>query len=242
MTKAVFTTFLALAACAPNAVVYAEEFDSEKYFTIGSVRVQEMDEKDLKDLPNLGGDNYTVMDEESGGGLREELEEVDAILDQIINIGRKVWKIAEDNRPVVQVSSNVANALPQGLTAWQSLEGWQTPTTRVYRVVYENLYGMDVVDFSYRVTFTHGGNLRGKGRYLTQVTVVPAQLDVAWGYEFNAEATIPSVVNAGTTADPVAGMEIQLHWSVDTILKHSESTTSFFVRGDGAFTNLSNGT
>jgi len=235
MNKAVLSSFLALACCAPNAAIHAEEFDSQKYFTVGRVTVEEVQE--VRSFLS-GNEGFMALDDETPAGPIPELNEAEVVLDQIINMGRKIWTIVDANRPVVNVAGNVATAVPQGLTTWQQLQGWQTPTSKTYRVLYENLYGIDVVDFSFRVLFTHGGNLNGKGRYLTNVTIVPASLDVAWGYTFSAQSIVPNVVNTGSTALPVAGMELQLKWTVDTVLKHSESTASFFVRGDGQFTQL----
>jgi hypothetical protein len=33
-------------------------------------------------------------------------------------------------------------------------------------------------------------------------------------------------------------MQLQLHWSVDTVLKHEQNTVDFFVKGDGSFEAL----
>ena len=171
----------------------------------------------------------------------EELDTAEVILDKILAIGRKVWAVVEANKPVVSFTNQTASALPQGVQSWQQLSGWQTPRAFVYRVNYENLYGISVVDFSYRVTYTPAGNVNGRGRYLSNVTIVPNSLDVSWGYTFNANASIVNTVNTGSASEPVAGMELLLTWSIDTVLKHNQSTTSYFVRGDGQFTDLTSG-
>ena len=171
----------------------------------------------------------------------EELEGLEVALDKVINMGKRVWAVVEAGKPVANYSTDTGNALPEGVQSWMQLAGWKAPRAFVYRTKYENIYGITVVDFSYRVIYTFGGNVNGKGLYLTQATILPAQLDVAWGFTFNAKATIPAVTNAGSSVSPVAGMQMQLQWTVDSPLKHSESTSSYYIRGDGAFVDLTAG-
>lgn len=162
-------------------------------------------------------------------------------LDTVINLGKKIWVIIDANKPVVDVHTDTANALPKGAQSWQDLANWQAPVSKLFHVTYRNLFRMKVVDFSYRVLYTYGGTANGKGQYLTNVTIVPAELNVAWGYYFSAQALVPNVTNAGSSEDPIAAAELMLRYTVKTTLKHSEVTSSFYVRGDGNFKDLSNG-
>ena len=154
-------------------------------------------------------------------------------LGKIINIGKKLWGIIESNRPVINVTTDTASAMPAGAKDWTDLQQWSPPESKVFRAAYKNGFGSMVVDFSFRVMFTHGGNVKGVGRYLTNVTIVPANLNVAWGYRFSANGTVPSVINVGTHEAPIGGIQLVMQWSVDTTLKHMESSKEFFVRGDG---------
>lgn len=54
-----------------------------------------------------------------------------------------------------------------------------------------------------------------------------------WGYTFNARVEVPGAVNLGTSASPVAGLELNLHWNVKTVVKESENSVHFFVDGHG---------
>jgi hypothetical protein len=202
------------------------------YLTIGSVELQEVDIATLSPIALESGD----------GSIGQDLDETQVVLDQFINMGKKIWSIIEANRPVVNVKTDIAHALPLGVQSWQQLATWQTPQAKAFRVVYKNLYGASVVDFTFRLHFTHGGSVNGKGAYLTHITVVPANLSVVWGYTFNAQTEIPSITNAGTHEAPVAGALIEIKWSVDTALKHQQNTASYYVRGDGQFNNLATGT
>ena len=159
------------------------------------------------------------------------------VLDQIINLGLKVWKIVEDNKPVVDVKTQYATALPKGASGWTDMAGWQPPVGTIYEITAKNAYGIKVIDLRYQVLRTYGGSYDGKGKYLTAVTVQPLAVDVAWGYHFSMESSVPdtSIVNVGTSADPVAGMMAQLGWRISTAIKDSSGQSLYFLQGDGGY-------
>ncbi len=161
---------------------------------------------------------------------------------QIINTALKLWKIIEDNRPVVNVNTQYATALPKGPKHWTDMGGWKSPKGAVYELTAKNLAGIEVVHVRYQVLRTYGGRYRGKGQYLTAVTVQPT-VKVDWGYHFDMDASIPDpgIVNVGTPADPVAGMTVELAWRVSTCLMDSRGKGLYFVRGDGTFTDVGAG-
>ena len=186
---------------------------------------------------------YKIFDEVTSESSRsvdrvEPNPELVVAIEEIINLGKKIWEIVEAGRPVVDVKTDVADALPKGIENWGVLENWRTPISKTYEVEYKNLLGMKVVRFSYRILYTYGGSYQGKGQYLTRITVVPADLYVAWGFNFSATAQVPSVTNAGTNLDPLAAAELLVKWSIDNPINHAESTESYYVRGDGILKDL----
>jgi hypothetical protein len=106
-----------------------------------------------------------------------------------------------------------------------------------YEVAYKNLFGMEVVKFHFRLAYTYGGGRAGAGRYLANVSVLPAELNVLWGYTFNAEVQVMPAVNLGNVTSPVAGLEVNVVWQVKTVLKESDNSVHYFVRGDGLNSN-----
>lgn len=160
------------------------------------------------------------------------------LLDRIVNLGLKLWKIVEENRPVVDVRSQYANALPQGVPDWSALSGWGRPEATVYALRAKNLYGVTVVNLRYMVQRTKGGSYEGKGRYLHAVSAVPLRVDAAWGYRVALRAEAPSVANVGTSEDPVAGMVLNLTWVIDTVVKHSQGTAVYYLQGDGVYREI----
>ncbi|HEY8272614.1 MAG TPA: hypothetical protein VIG33_17100 [Pseudobdellovibrionaceae bacterium] len=243
MTKIilVFATVFAINA-------QAADQNDVKYFQLAKVKVTEVTNQypltETFTQPGLGEDcNPASRAKVLDNGVpslnpADPLDQISIIIDKIVNIGKKVWAIVETGRPTVHIKTYTANALPQGLKCWSDLTGWQIPQSKVYRVQYENLYGMDVVDFAYRVTFTAGGALKGQGKYITNATIMPADLNVSWGYTFNANAEVPSVFNMGTSEQPVAGMQMVMKWSVDTVMNHAEQAESYYVGGDNTMKQM----
>lgn len=162
-------------------------------------------------------------------------------LGQIIAIGEKIWSIIEANRPVVVQNYAAVSAVPQGIRSWEELNGWSEPTIRMYKLAYKNLYKMKVVEFNFRVAYTYNGSVGGRGKYLSRVEIDPAILNVAWGYKFNASGEALNITNVGTPESPMAAMEIRLNWSVDSVMRHMQESVRFYIRGDGLFKNLSDG-
>lgn len=164
-----------------------------------------------------------------------EPDAFDIDLEKIISIGEKIWKIVEANKPVVNVKTNTVSALPRGIVCWSDLDGWKAPKTRSFEVKYKNYFDMEVVKFRFRLQFTHGGGYDGLGKYLANVTVLPAELNVIWGYKFNADVEILPAVNIGSSKNPVAGLELNLKWTIATPMKETQNSFHMFVQGDGDY-------
>lgn len=170
--------------------------------------------------------------------LVNPLKETEVILDQLINIGKKVLKVVEAGKPQVRFNSQLATALPEGSKCWLQLENWQVPEAKAYRIEYKNLYGMTVVDFTYRITYLYGGGVEGLGKYIGYAKIEKQNLDVKWGWTFEANATVPTIFNLGTRANPVAGMNMLLEWKVSTMLNENIQTNEYFIGGNGLFKAL----
>lgn len=169
-----------------------------------------------------------------GGG------DVIPILNSIINIGSKLWQIVVDNKPIVDVKTQYATALPEGVKSWASMEGWLRPQGTIYQLSAKNAYGGTVINLRYQVLRTAGGSYKGVGKYLTAVTVEPLLVEVAWGYKFTMEASVPdtSIVNVGTSENPVAAMIAHLAWRISTPIVDSSGKGIYYLQGDGAYQEI----
>ncbi len=218
-----------------SAADHSTLLQDAKYFEIGDVQVSEIAQPSMKMMSEPLCDSSSQPGT-GDTGVRPKFDGIN--LDDIINLGQKIWTIIEKNQPVVNLKIQKAEALPAGVSAWTDLECWQVPESRLFQVTYKNLYGMSVVDLKLRVNYTYGGRVNGVGRYLSQVTVLPAQLDVAWGFKLDANVSVVNVTNAGTRGNPVAGIQMDVNWVIRTPIKYSESTESFYVRGDGLYKQM----
>ena len=156
-------------------------------------------------------------------------------IDNIVNLVEKIWNIIEKNQPVVNITTNYANAVPLGTSHWTQLQGWSKPATRKYNFSSKNLFGSEVVKVTYQVHYTYQGNFQGKGKFLTGVTIEPLSVTTAWGYKVTLVSEVPdsTVANVGTHEDPVASMQVQLKWIIHTTLKDITSKAVYYVQGDG---------
>lgn len=174
----------------------------------------------------------------SGIGLMEAGPGGALTIDGIMKIGAEVWKVVEANRPVVNLDTEQVSVLPASKPAWSELTGWKAPEHRTYEMVYKNLVGFPVVTFKFRMLYTYGGRYKNKGQYLTHVTVVPDTVAVAWGFDFNAVAKVPSIVNMATRDNPLAGAQVYVEWRVKSVTTEIRQSASFFVGGDGRFQDM----
>ena len=237
MTSSVKNTITSSITGSVNTSVFLED-----YFTIRDVQVEEIHElhtfNRVKDI-----DNFEEIALFNFGGIIQDSVSTTSVasilLDNIINLGKKIWTLVEANHAVVSIATDRANALPQGISTWEHMQEWKTPSSRLFRVTYKNFFGMNVVDFTFRLIYTYGGSVNGKGLYLTQIGVIPADLLVRSGYTFNVHAFVPNITNAGTSESPMAAAEILVNWSLDNYAKHIEGSQSYYVRGDGYFEDMS---
>ena len=231
--------FSALSLLVFSAPIVAND-DSQLYYTEAYHTISSVETYDITELDQSV--DLATKDNDPPVNPLDALDEADLILDRIIAIGDKIWKIIEKNKPVVTVTTQNVDLVPSGVRDWTQLQGWKAPQSRVYQTLYKNGYGMNVVEFNYRVIYTYGGNVNGKGQYLARVEIEPAVLNVAWGYKFSAQGEAFNPTNAGTHKKPIAAMELRLNWQVNTVLRHMQESTRFYVRGDGLFQTLSDGT
>jgi len=216
-----------------RAVFTRSELDSARtdpdYYTLNpaSIKITRLETAEEKDLSYL---NRTGLD----------MAGFQVFIDQVINIGTKVWDIIKLNAPVVNIETSYATAVPQGITAWNQLAGWQKPRSSTYSFSAKNLYGTTVIDVKYKVVYTYGGAYGGKGKYLTGVTLIPATTNVSWGYRFSLTAEVPdsTVVNAGSDADPIAAMQLKAAWKITTTFKENNGARIYYMQGDGYFEEL----
>lgn len=199
----------------------------KRYYEIKEAGVQFLGESEV--LPEVREDMY------SESSMVEELNEAEVIVDKVINIGKKIWAIIEKNRPVVNIKTEWASAMPEGVKNWRQLENWSMPKSYDYRYYAKNYFGMTVIDVTYRVMFIHGGSVKGKGSYVANATVVPVNVHVAWGFRLDMDVKIPGVFNVGSHENPVGAVQQIVSAKVTNALTHEEIAGTYSMNGRGEF-------
>ncbi|MBU2575444.1 MAG: hypothetical protein KKH28_15360 [Elusimicrobia bacterium] len=200
-----------------------------EYFTINpdsiKITIQEVTEE--KDMSYLGPE-------------RADTGDTLVIIDQIVNIASKIWQIIKQNAPVSHINVKYASAVPEGITAWNQLAEWKKPKTYVYGFYAENIYGLTMVNVKYKVIYSYGGKYKGKGYYLTGVTVTPSVVNVGWGCRFSLGASVPdsTITNIGTATNPVAALQLKMTWKISTVTKDTTGTSVYYIQGDGYFEEI----
>ncbi len=237
MRRAVFAAALAAVTAVPAAAAQMHMFsDAEIKAAQADPDKYTVDETSIK-IENLGpavGPTDILPPPPSGG------QDVIPVLNEILNLGQRLWAIIEANRPVVDVQNTYASALPKGLAHWGDLGGWELPKGTVYHLTANNVYGMKMINVKFTILRTTGGSYNGKGKYLTAVTVEPLLVEIGSGYRLDLTASVPdsSITNVGTTADPVAAMMPTLTWRIRTVIKDTQGKGLYYVTGDGQFREL----
>ncbi len=156
----------------------------------------------------------------------------------VIAIGKLIWAIVDAGEPVLDFESERLSVLPKQAKSAFELSNWSSPQSSTYKIVYENMLGFEMVSFSYRVVFTPNGKYQGVGDFLTNVAIEPVEVDVSWGYQLDAQFEAMEVLNIGSEENPIAAVELQLRWSVDTLVQKTLHQSNFFITGTGDWFQL----
>jgi hypothetical protein len=180
-----FTVSLAHKACHKN---FADSHHGKDYFAVKSVQTTRVRNDTLTQevLARFRQDKQQLLVQKAKLGEGEG-GEIDPTV--IINYALKIWEFIKANAPVVDYKKFYGNALPKGASSFFDLHSWNPePSSHTYRTVYTNNFGMNVIDFTYSVVFMYNGTYGDDdtGRYLDHITIYPTNLNVAWGYTFNA--------------------------------------------------------
>ena len=155
-----------------------------------------------------------------------------------ISIIPKIWKVIEDNKPVVNVSTKRVTVLPEESGGdWKKVTNWRGPVYKTFKVDIKNIYGGTLVSQKYTVSAFYGGKYKEAGSYLANVTVLPdASSSLFWNLDSHVE--VGDIMNMGSEKDPVVGVDLQIVWKAKSVLQHYEGRESFVIRGDGSIEQI----
>ena len=227
MTRCLSILSLALALGLSFAASAQQLNPQDPYYQISKISVREIGaSKDISTTHSRP--NKLMMDKIQGV----------SDLEQIINIGQRLWQIIDDGCPVMNISSQVATALPSSVRSMTELVGWKAPLSRTYEVSMENAYGMTVVSFAYRLVAVSGGSLDGVGKYVGYAAIQPEDVYVAWGFVFNATANAVSTYNSGTKENPIGALNLVIDYTITSPLTDIRQSQSYYITGAGEISQL----
>ena len=158
---------------------------------------------------------------------------------ELIALGKEIYKIVEAGRPTVTINTEPVQVLPiddsgNAILAMQ-LHDWQRPKVLKYRVSTRNYLGMKPASFDFLLIYSYGGQLNGKGRYITGAQIKPTKVDVAWGYNLDASFSVQSILNEGSSENPVAGAVLMIDYKINTVLMEKRDNKTFYINGNGHY-------
>jgi hypothetical protein len=156
------------------------------------------------------------------------------VKDMVI-IGEKVIKLIEKGKVSVSVVRQTLSVVPQGVTLWTDLENWSpVPQQKVFRVDIRNAFCSVVANARLKVSFLYGGSHEGKGKFLSNVTMIPTSIYAGyWGTGFDLYTEFRDPVNIGTKANPVAALGFDVRYRFYSIFGTVEGAYDAFVNGKG---------
>lgn len=211
MKRLILTTvLLTTLATTAHAITEAEQATLQQN-TIATVQVVDVTDE----YPQL----QMQMTESALGKLNQAaavLEAADVIVDKVINIGTKIWNVVAKGEAVYNFNRQTATALPQGAQRWDQLQNWQQPTSRVYSIRGQNIFGYEIMRFDYRILLLYGGNVGGVGRYIGYASVQAATVNIPYLTVFDVDAKVERVYNMGSKASPLAAMILTVNLSAQS--------------------------
>lgn len=177
----------------------------------------------------------TKVGSPSFGGLKERTN--DERLDEarsVFNFGKEIWDFIKENRAVVNVTNDYANALPPGVDSALTMSGFSNLQSRKYRVTVKNLVGLKLAEVEFAVVHQYGGKHNKTGNYLNSVSIVPRTIWTTWSVGVEGSVRVGAISNVGSQADPIAAMTLEMNLKFTTPVNTLEQTNVFQVRGDSA--------
>lgn len=162
-------------------------------------------------------------------------------LGNIVAVGSKVWDFIVNNKPTTDYKTLKANVIPEGLGWTQLLWKRDKMLTKVYRVEFKNVFGKPAGSFDYRISFIYGGSFQGKGKFIGQIAVAPANVKLKTDRSLTFRAELLDPLNFGTEEDPVAGAQLLVTWSSPTTTRYVMNSAEYMLFGDGEIQILPNG-
>lgn len=169
-------------------------------------------------------------------GAATALDKVAVIYDKIKVVGDKIYAILKSGEPVMNFNGGLWSVLPQEVKSARQLTNWKRPVMIGYEMSWRNGWGMKVMEIRYLVSAITGGQYNGKGSYLANITVVPSNIRVGWGFRMDVDVVLADAFNMGTLDNPVTGLNFEVRVRPASVVTKILKSQMFTVTGDGKLT------
>jgi len=150
----------------------------------------------------------------------------------IVTIGKAVWEIIKDGKPVVDYKNDWAGAVPKGVS-WGELEGFKDYKWGPFAWDFDNLIGMTQVKFHWNFAWSCKGSYNGHGAFIMNAGTAVTEIYAAWGFTVDVSCTVDSnPINYGTKVDPVAGIAVEVTLNVKSVLQSFTERCRVSLRGN----------
>lgn len=232
-----------LGGVATSQAQVSGEYSQAKYLTLSKVKVREIKRDFFNQdvVESLSERDIKIQGSPNEFGMVDSTERVGKIISvsrDLVALGEDLYRLVIKGKPSNTTSYAPISVIPRiGGQPVDILdtERWTAPVKRTYEVVYENLYGIDVVTYRYSVIYSYNGSYNGTGAYLTAVQMIPEHVRTLFGFDFTATMKLGGIVNQGTKSFPIAGATLLMEYTVSSVMVSNNEVDTFFVNGRGGF-------
>ncbi len=119
------------------------------------------------------------------------------------SIGQVLWPLIQENEITFDPAKHFIHALPLGVASPSSLSGWKAGRASPVKILFENPLKEDVIVLDLILTFDYAGKYQGKGNYLANVRLLPANVSVMSLYRLTCIVDVAAPVNRGSAQNPL---------------------------------------
>lgn len=236
----VFLITAVLSAFAVNATaqnVYSDQFQTIKSIELIEITQHNDGSESERVVMTKKVNNFLDTFKKAEDTQKSNVAGVIMMTKELIALGKEIYAIVEAGKPVVTMESNPIHILPRnnGSTTMDGmhLQGWSMPKAKKFRYEVKNYMNIKPVVIEFMLIFSHGGNQDGVGKYISGAQVKPTYVDVKWGYKLDVNYKVQSIMNQGSSANPVAAAVLMFDFNIKTVLQDRSVNETFFINGNG---------
>ena len=129
-------------------------------------------------------------------------------------------------------TTDYAGALPEGVSDWTLMEGWQDTETEEYKFTFEN--GLfTLTEFKWVFTWKYGATYNGTGKYVTEAGATVKEVYAYLSEHIDVTAKASKPINYGTTESPLGGIDVDVEATSHGMFESTTVGCHITLHGDG---------